>query len=103
MGFLKMGKDLGIFAGDAILSDMTLLRCWWWCNPGGKTTLGGIGTGYLYPAWKGQIAYTTPNMNGFKQLLLLLTQTKVIQVQLLRCSSTDAKQTLKTVSVLKVK
>jgi len=34
-------------------------------NSGASTTLGGIGTGYIYPAWKGQIAYTTPNMNGF--------------------------------------
>ncbi len=34
-------------------------------NGGGTTTtLGGIGTGYLYADWKGQIAYTTPNMNG---------------------------------------
>ena len=31
-----------------------------------STTLGGIGTGYIYAAWKGQIAYTTPNMNGFQ-------------------------------------
>ena len=31
---------------------------------GTTTTLGGIGTGYLYADWKGQIAYTTPNMNG---------------------------------------
>jgi hypothetical protein len=44
---------------------------------GASTTLGGIGTGYIYPAWKGQIAYTTPNMNGFQQLSVLLTLTKV--------------------------
>ena len=31
---------------------------------GTTTTLGGIGTGYLYADWNGQIAYTTPNMNG---------------------------------------
>ena len=34
--------------------------------PGGATTLGGIGTGYMYPGWRGQIAYTTPNMNGLQ-------------------------------------
>ena len=34
--------------------------------PQGATTLGGIGTGYLYPGWRGQIAYTTPNMNGLQ-------------------------------------
>ena len=31
-----------------------------------NTTNGGIGTGYIYAAWKGQVAYTTPNMNGFQ-------------------------------------
>ncbi len=30
------------------------------------TTLGGIGAGYIYADWKEQIAYTTPNMNGFQ-------------------------------------
>jgi predicted porin len=64
-GSVKMGKDLGIFAGNAILSDMTLLGVGSnYANSGQSTTLGGIGTGYIYPAWKGQITYTTPNMNG---------------------------------------
>jgi len=35
-------------------------------NSGTATTLGGIGSGYVYAAWKGQIAYTSPNMNGFQ-------------------------------------
>jgi len=69
MGTIKIGKDLGIYASDAILNDMTLLGV----GAGGvsngtsqATTFGGIGTGYQYAAWKGQIAYTTPNMNGFQ-------------------------------------
>ena len=67
-GSIKLGKDLGIFAADAILNDMTLLGVG---SPaagvnGASTTYGGIGTGYIYAAWKGQIAYTTPNMNGFQ-------------------------------------
>ena len=68
-GTVKVGKDLGIFASDAILNDMTLLGVGGSSQVGtaGKqTTLGGIGTGYIYPAWKGQMAYTTPNMNGFQ-------------------------------------
>ena len=65
-GSVKMGKDLGIFGGQAILNDMTLLGVGAaYGNSGTATTLGGIGTGYIYPAWKGQIAYTTPNFNGF--------------------------------------
>jgi len=66
-GSVKLGKDLGIFAGDAILNDMTLLGVGLGgTRSGGATTLGGIGSGYIYPAWKGQITYTTPNMNGFQ-------------------------------------
>jgi len=66
-GSVKLGKDIGIFASDAILSDMTLLGVGANAgNSGVSTTLGGIGTGYIYAAWKGQVAYTTPNFNGFQ-------------------------------------
>jgi len=70
-GSVKMGKDLGIYGGEAILSDMTLLGvgAGQANTSGSATTLGGIGTGYIYPAWKGQIAYTTPNFNGFQATL----------------------------------
>jgi predicted porin len=71
-GSIKLGKDLGIFASDAILNDMTLLGVGavgpGSAHPGSgtTTTYGGIGTGYIYAAWKGQVSYTTPNMNGFQ-------------------------------------
>ena len=68
-GSFKLGKDIGIFAQDAILNDMTLLGVGSGAGLSGSTantTNGGIGTGYLYAAWKGQVAYTTPNMNGFQ-------------------------------------
>ncbi len=71
-GSVKLGKDLGIFAGDAILNDMTLLGVGLaGQRSGGVTTLGGIGSGYIYPAWRGQIAYTTPNMNGFQATIAI--------------------------------
>ena len=71
-GSVKLGKDLGIFAGDAILNDMTLLGVGAGGGAsGGATTLGGIGTGYIYPAWRGQIAYTTPDMNGFQATIAI--------------------------------
>ena len=38
----------------------------WYTAGGTTTTLGRIGTGYIYADWNGQIAYTTPNMNGFQ-------------------------------------
>jgi len=74
-GTIKLGKDIGIFASDAILNDMTLLGVGGMADGalGGmtsnsiyNTSVGGIGTGYIYAAWKGQIAYTTPNFNGFQ-------------------------------------
>jgi len=66
-GSIKLGKDIGIFASDAILNDMTLLGVGaGGRTSGGSTTLGGIGSGYIYAGWKGQVAYTTPNMNGFQ-------------------------------------
>ncbi len=68
-GSIKLGKDLGIFGSDAILNDMTLLgvgAASGLSGSGDNTTLGGIGTGYTYAAWKGQITYQTPNWNGFQ-------------------------------------
>jgi predicted porin len=67
-GSFKLGKDLGIFASDAILNDMTLLGVGAGAGAlaGNTTTLGRIGTGYIYADWKSQIAYTTPNFNGFQ-------------------------------------
>ena len=69
-GTVKVGKDLGIFASTAILNDMTLLGVGSQgvvgAGGGKTTTLGGIGTGYIYADWQGQISYTTPNMNGFQ-------------------------------------
>ena len=67
-GTVKMGKDIGIFSKNAILSDMTLLGVGaiQSTRSGGNFTGGGIGTGYIYPAWKGQVSYTSPNMNGFQ-------------------------------------
>ena len=60
-----MGRDLGTFASDAILSDMTLLGVGVGAGAGGSSTLGRIGSGYIYADWVGQIQYASPNFNGF--------------------------------------
>jgi predicted porin len=65
-GTFKLGRDLGIFGSDAILSDMTLLGVGTGGAPGGSSTLGRIGSGYIYADWKGQVSYATPNFNGFQ-------------------------------------
>jgi len=66
-GSIKLGKDLGIYASDAILNDMTLLGVGHSAGSlaGNTTTLGSIGAGYMYADWKSQVAYTSPNFNGF--------------------------------------
>jgi len=67
-GTIKVGRDLGIFGGDAILSDMTLLGVGTVSDltqGGGNTSLGRIGVGYMYADWKGQFRYTSPTWSGF--------------------------------------
>jgi len=69
-GSVTVGKNLGIFGSDAILSDMTLLGVGSQgvvgSAGGTTTTLGRIGTGYLYADWNGQITYSSPSMNGLQ-------------------------------------
>jgi predicted porin len=69
-GTFKLGRDLGIFGSDAILSDMTLLgvgnTAVGVAAAGGSSTLGRIGSGYIYADWKGQVSYSTPNFSGFQ-------------------------------------
>jgi predicted porin len=78
-GSIKLGKDIGIFASGAILNDMTLLGVGSGATgrSGAATTLGGIGTGYVYAAWKGQATYTTPNMGGFQAKIGLMNPNNI--------------------------
>ncbi len=65
-GQFKLGRDLGVFGSDAILNDMTLLGVGVGAGAGGSSTLGRIGSGYVYADWVGQIQYQSPNWNGFQ-------------------------------------
>ena len=69
-GSIKIGKDLGQFGANAILNDMTLLgvgsQGLVGAAGGTTTTLGRIGTGFLYADFNGQINYTSPDWNGFQ-------------------------------------
>src|SRR5438105_4940164 len=66
-GTVKVGRDIGLFASDAILSDMTLLGVGsGGAFLGGNTTLGRIGVGYIYTDWIPQISYASPNYGGFQ-------------------------------------
>ncbi len=66
-GNIKIGRDIGLFGSDAILSDMTLLGVGSAAAfLGGDTTLGRIGVGYIYTDWIPQITYTSPSFSGFQ-------------------------------------
>lgn len=66
-GEVKIGRDIGLFGSEGILNDITLLSSG---TPAGNaapsnTTLGRIGTGYIYTDFQPQITYTTPSFSGF--------------------------------------
>ncbi|WDF73163.1 porin [Novosphingobium sp. KACC 22771] len=67
-GELKIGRAIGLFGSEAILNDITLLSS----GPTGgnaapaNTTLGRIGSGYIYTDFQPQMTYTTPSMSGFQ-------------------------------------
>ena len=66
-GTVKVGRDIGLFGSDAILSDMTLLGVGsGGAVGGGNTTLGRIGVGYIYTDWIPQISYSSPKYGGFQ-------------------------------------
>ena len=69
MGTIMAGRNIGLFASDAILNDMTLLGVGAgsgdYAAPA-NTSLGSIGLGYIYTDWLSQIDYTTPDMAGTK-------------------------------------
>ncbi len=65
-GQVLMGKALGLYGSHNILTEQTLYGVGYGTSGNGETTLGGIALGYDYAAWRSQIRYTTPDMNGFK-------------------------------------
>lgn len=68
LGTVKVGRDIGLFGSDAILSDITLLSVGAAGNNSGpsNTSLGRIGTGYIYTDFQPQITYTSPKFGGFQ-------------------------------------
>jgi hypothetical protein len=66
VGTFKVGRDLGLFGGDAIMSDATLLSVGATGSNSSpaNTSLGRIGVGYVYADWIPQITYTTPKIAG---------------------------------------
>ena len=65
-GQVLAGKALGLYGSHNILTDQTLWGVGYGTTGNGGTTLGGIGLGYDYAAWRSQVKWTSPDMNGFK-------------------------------------
>jgi porin-like protein len=65
-GQILAGKALGLYGSHNILTEQTLYGVGYGTGGNGQTTLGGIGLGYDYAAWRSQFKWTSPDMNGFK-------------------------------------
>ena len=65
-GQVLAGKALGLYGSHNILTEQTLYGVGYGTGGNGGTTLGGIGFGYDYAAWRSQVKWTSPDMNGFK-------------------------------------
>jgi hypothetical protein len=74
-GTVKIGRDIGLFASDAILNDLTLFGVG---TPlanfaPSNTTLGRIGIGYIYADFIPQITYKSPTWAGLTFWLSAMT------------------------------
>jgi hypothetical protein len=75
LGTVKFGRDIGIFASDAILNDATLLSVGATgsnADPA-NTSQGRIGFGYIYADWIPQITYISPVFGGSQATVGVLT------------------------------
>jgi len=67
-GRIKLGRDIGLFGQNIVLSDMTLLGVGGTSNAGTpfNTTFGMIGHGYMYTGFQPQISYSSPKLGGLQ-------------------------------------
>jgi len=77
-GQVLAGKALNLFQGKSILTDMSLFGVGATGGPNSPgTTLGHIGTGYLYAQFGPNIRYTTPDLGGFKVAVSLIDPSQI--------------------------
>ncbi|PHS24340.1 MAG: porin [Methylophaga sp.] len=74
-GTILAGKALGLYSSHNILTDQTLFGVGYGGGGNLHTTLGGIGLGYDYAAWRSQFKWTSNDMNGFKIALAVMDST----------------------------
>jgi hypothetical protein len=68
---------------------MTLLGVGTGGPAGGSSTLGRIGSGYIYADWKGQMSYTSPNWNGFQVVAGVMENFQPINFQASASAATN--------------
>lgn len=68
LGTFKFGRDVGLFGQNAIFNDMSLVAVGGGSGFNGalNTTLGSIGQGYIYTAFKPQISYASPAIGNLQ-------------------------------------
>jgi len=77
-GQVLAGKALNLFQGKSILTDMSLFGVGATGGPYSPgTTLGHIGTGYLYAQFGPNIRYTTPDLGGLKFAVSLVDPSQI--------------------------
>ena len=77
-GQVLAGKALNLFQGKSILTDMTLFGVGATGGPNSPgTTLGHIGTGYLYAQFGPNIRYTTPDLHGLKVAVSIIDPSQI--------------------------
>jgi hypothetical protein len=77
-GQVLAGKALNLFQGKSILTDMTLFGVGDPGDPKSRgTTLGHIGSGYLYAEFSPNIRYTTPDLGGLKVAVSLVDPSQI--------------------------
>jgi predicted porin len=72
-GQVLAGKALGLYGSHNIIHEQTIYGVGLpAAQGGGSTSLGGIGLGYDYAAWRSQVRWTSPDMNGVKLAVAVL-------------------------------
>ncbi len=84
MGSFLIGRNYSPVGFDAIVNDITLIAVGvsstFTARTPANTTLGTIGFGHLYPNPQAQLAYTTPDFNGFKATAGIFQPTDVFSL-----------------------
>src|SRR5216684_2951218 len=71
LGTIKVGRDFGVFGGEALGNDMTVagVGSAGYHGPNGNSTAGRIGVGYFFLDEAAQITYSSPKLSGLQVVI----------------------------------